>query len=125
MAVYSAVKGSNAVIYFGGLVLCTAKSCEIITERALHEVYECFATEPTAIIKGREKYRVILESVVFEDFDLNLLNSDNVSIEIFIGNKMTALYGCNFNIHNKKLDRNSVIERVEIFARKRTESVVA
>ena len=40
MAVYSAFKGSNAVINFGGKLLCTAKSCEIITERKLHEVYE-------------------------------------------------------------------------------------
>lgn len=55
MAVYSAFKGSNAVINFGGKLLCTAKSCEIINERKLHEVYECFITEPTAIIKGREQ----------------------------------------------------------------------
>lgn len=125
MAVYSSVKGSNAVIYFGGEVICTAKSCEIISERALHEVYECFATEPTAIVKGKERYRLILESVVFEDFDINLLNSDNISIEVFVGNKLTALDGCYFNIHNKKLDKNSIVERLEIFAKKRTECVMA
>lgn len=125
MAVYSAVKGSNAVIYFRGEVLCTAKSCEIISERALHEVYECFATEPTAIIKGKERYRVILESIVFENFDINLLNSDNISIEVFVGNKLTALDGCYFNIHNKKINKNSIVERLEILARKRTECVMA
>lgn len=125
MAVYSAVKGSNAVIYIGGKILCTAKSCEIITERELHEVYECFSTELSAIVKGKERYRVILESVVFADFNVNLLNSDNVSIEIFMGEKSTVLDGCYFNIHNKKFDKNSVLEKVEFFARKRTECVMA
>lgn len=125
MAVYSVFKGSNAVINFGGKLLCTAKSCEIITERKLHEVYECFMTEPTAIIKGREQYRLILESVVFKAFDVNLFNSDGVSIEIFIGNKALAFDGCYFNIHSEKLDKNNVIEKVEILAKKRTESAMA
>ena len=81
--------------------------------------------EPTAIIKGREQYRLILESVVFEAFDVNLFNSDGVSIEIFIGNKALAFDGCYFNIHSEKLDKNNVIEKVEILAKKRTESAMA
>lgn len=125
MAVYSAFKGSNAIIKLGDSLLCTAKSCEFITERKLHEVYECFLTEPTAIIRGREQYRIILESVVFQEFNVNLLNSDGLSIEIFIGNRMTAFDGCYFNIHSEKLDKNSVIERVEILAKRRTECVMA
>lgn len=125
MAVYSSLKGSNAVIRFGGNLLCTAKSCKLISERALHEVYECFAVEPTVVVSGRERYRLVLESVVFEDLDVNLLNSDNISIEVFVGNKMTVLEGCYFNIHNKTLDRNSVVERLEILAEKRTECVMA
>lgn len=125
MAVYSAVKGSNAVIYVGGKILCTAKSCEIVTEREIHEVYECFSTKPSAIIKGKERYRVILESVVFEDFDIDLLYSDNISVGVFMGEKSTFLDGCYFNIHNKKFDKNSVVEKVEFIAKNRTECVIA
>lgn len=125
MAVYSAVKGSNAIINFGGKLLCTAKGFEIITERNLHEVYECFATEPSAVVSSRERYRIILESVVFEDFDVNLLDSDNISIEVFVGNKMTAFDGCCFNIHSRKFNKDSIIEKVEISAVKRTECAIA
>ncbi len=125
MAVYSAVKGSNAMINFGGKLLCTAKNFEIITERKLHEVYECFAAEPSAVVRGREQYRIILESVVFEEFDVNLLDSDNISIEVFVGNKMTAFDGCCFNIHSKRFDKDSIVEKVEIYAVKRTECAIA
>lgn len=125
MAVYSAVKGSNAVIRVDGKILCTAKSCEIITEREIHEVYECFSTEPSAIVRGKERYRVILESVVFEDFNVNLLNSNDVSVEVSMGENSTVLDGCCFKIHNKKLDKNSVVEKVEFIAKSRTERVSA
>lgn len=125
MAIYSAVKGSDAVIYVGGQILCTAKSCEIITERELHEVYECFSIEPSAIVKGKEQYRVILESVVFQNFNVNFLAWDNISVEVFMGEKSTVLDNCYFNIQNKKFDKDSVVEKVEFLAKRRTERVVA
>lgn len=122
MAVYSATRGSGAEIKLGDKLLCTAKGCKILTERELHEVYECFSVRPAALVGGREKYRLILESVVFEDFDSCFLNADNISAEVSIGGKTSLFESCRFSIVSREINPGEVVEGLELTALKRTES---
>lgn len=123
MAVYSAVRGSNARIYIGESLFCTAKSVEIITEQALHEVYECFSTEPNAIIKGRKKYKAVLEKIVVESMDkaLSFLELDNFTVKIAIDGKATILDGCVWSNDNLKLESENIIEKLAFSALERSE----
>lgn len=122
MAVYSAVKGSDAVVKLGGRLLCTAKGCELLTERELYEVYECFSVKPAAVVGGRESYKVILESLVFEDFDSCFSDADNITVEVSIGGKNTLLEGCRFSKLTKSINADGAVEKAELTALKRTES---
>ncbi len=123
MAVYSAVKGSNARIYIDGKLFCTARYAEIVTEQTLHEVYECFSAELTAIAKGRRRHRAALERLTLENADAlpRFLALDNFTVKIVIDGKSTVLGGCAWSDNNIKIEADKIIERLTFSALERTE----
>ncbi len=123
MAVYSAVKGSNARIYIGEYLFCTARYAEIVTEQTLHEVYECFSAELTAIVKGRKRHRATLERLTLENAETlpRFLELDNFTVKIVIDGKATILGGCAWSNNDIKIEADKIIERLTFSALERTE----
>lgn len=124
MGVYSAVRGSNARIYIGESLFCTAKYAEIVTEQALHEVYECFSAEPKVIVKGRKRYSAVIEKLAVENMDkaLSFLELDKFTVKIVINGKTTILGGCVWSNNSIKIEAESVIEKLMFSALTRLES---
>lgn len=118
------MRGSNARVYIGGMLFCTAKYFEIVTEQTLHEVYECFSSEPTAIVKGKKKYKATIESIAVKDMDntLNFIALDDFTVKIVVDEKTIILDGCVWSSDNIKFEADSVIERLSFSALNRWEN---
>lgn len=118
------MRGSNARVYIGGMLFCTARYVEIVTEQALHEVYECFSSEPTAIVKGKKKYKTTLESIVVKDMDkaLDFIALDDFTVKLVVDGKIIILDGCVWSSDNIKIEADSVIKRLSFSALNRWES---